>query len=89
MLVGGKNSFPSDLAIGPYEGKGTGENALLRGMVDTFDENDVVVFDRHYCSYMMLAMLVSGGAQVCVRLHQRRPGRRGCPKSSTPEFPKR
>ncbi len=63
-----------NLAIGPYEGKKTGENALLRGMLDTFDENDVVVFDRHYCSYMMLAMLVSGGAQVCVRLHQRRPG---------------
>ncbi len=68
-----------DVAIGPYEGKQTGENALLRGMLDTFDENDVVVFDRHYCSYMMLAILVSGGAQVCVRLHQRRPGdfRRG------------
>ena len=68
-----------DLAIGPYEGKETGENALLRGMLDTFDENDVVVFDRHYCSYVMLAILVSGGAQVCARLHQRRPGdfRRG------------
>ena len=62
-----------DLAIGPYEGKETGEAALLRGMVDTFDENDVVVFDRYYCSYMMLAMLASRGVQVCARLHQRRP----------------
>ena len=68
-----------DMAIGPYEGKQTGENALLRGMLDTFDENDVVVFDRHYGSYMMLAMLASGGVQVCARLHQRRLGdfRRG------------
>ncbi len=62
-----------DLAIGPYQGKETGENALLRDMLESFDENDVVVFDRYYCSYMMLAMLSLGGVQVCARLHQRRP----------------
>ena len=68
-----------DLAIGPYEGKETGENALLRDMLGAFDEGDVVVFDRHYCSFMMLAMLALGGVHVCVRLHQRRPSdfRRG------------
>ena len=62
-----------DMAIGPYEGKQTGENALLRGMLDSFDEGDVVVFDRYYCSFMMLAMLSLGGVHVCARLHQRRP----------------
>ena len=46
-----------DLAIGPYEGKETGENALLRAMLDTFEEDDVVVFDRYFCSFMMLALL--------------------------------
>jgi len=61
-----------DLAIGPYEGKKTGENALLRGLLDTFEENDVVVFDRHYCSFMMLALLLQRGLHVCARLHQRR-----------------
>ena len=61
-----------DVAIGPYAGKETGENALLRTMLDSFDENDVVVFDRGYCSFMMLAMLSLGGAHVCARLHQRR-----------------
>jgi hypothetical protein len=63
-----------DLAIGPYEGKETGENALLRDMLGVFDEDDVVVFDRCYCSFMMLAMLAMRGVQVCARLHQRRPG---------------
>ena len=69
-----------DVAIGPYEGKETGENALLRDMLDMFDVGDVVVFDRYYCSFMMLALLVLGGAHVCTRLHQRRPSdfRRGC-----------
>ena len=68
-----------DVAIGPYEGKETGESALLRDMLDTFDAGDVVVFDRYYCSFMMLSLLALGGVQVCTRLHQHRRGdfRRG------------
>jgi putative transposase len=62
-----------DLAVGPCEGKETGENALLRGMLETFDPNDVVVFDRGYCSFLMLALLSQRGLHVCARLHQRRP----------------
>lgn len=61
-----------DMGIGPYQGKQTGENALLRDMLDAFDKGDVVVFDRCYCSFMMLAMLSLGGVQVCARLHQHR-----------------
>lgn len=61
-----------DLAIGPYAGKETGESALLRDMLGAFDEGDVVVFDRFYCSFMMLAILSLRGVQVCTRLHQRR-----------------
>jgi hypothetical protein len=61
-----------DMAIGPYEGKETGESALLRGMLETFDKNDVVVFDRYYCSFMMLALLSPRGIHVCTRLHQLR-----------------
>ena len=59
-----------DLAVGPYEGKQTGELALLRDLLNAFDENDVVVFERYYCSYMMLAMLMLRGVHVCARLHQ-------------------
>lgn len=61
-----------DLAVGPYEGKETGESALLRGLLGTFAKDDVVVFDRHYCSFLMLALLAQGGQHVCARLHQRR-----------------
>ena len=62
-----------DVAIGPYAGKETGETALLRTMLDGFDSGDVVVFDRYYCSYMMLALLAARGVDVCARLHQCRP----------------
>ncbi len=34
--------------------------------------NDVVVFDRCFCSFLMLALLSQRGLHVCVRLHQRR-----------------
>jgi len=61
-----------DVGIGPYAGKKTGENALLRDMLDTFDAGDVAVFDRYYCSFMMLALLGLDGVHVCTRLHQRR-----------------
>jgi len=59
-----------NLALGPYEGKQTGESALLRRMLNTFEEKDIVVFDRYYCSYLMLAMLIHNGTHVCARLHQ-------------------
>jgi putative transposase len=62
-----------DLAFGPYEGKQTGETALLRTILDCVQAGDVVVFDRCYCSYMMIAILQGRGIDVCVRLHQRRP----------------
>ncbi len=61
-----------DLAVGPCEGKETGESALLRGLLETFAPNDVVVFDRCYGSFLMLALLSQRGLHVCVRLHQRR-----------------
>ncbi len=35
-----------DVAIGPYQGKKTSENALLRDMLEGFAEGDVVVFGR-------------------------------------------
>jgi hypothetical protein len=63
-----------DLNIGPYEGKETGETALLRGILDGLKEGDVAVFDRYFCSFMMLAILRQRGIHFCVRLHQRRPG---------------
>jgi len=62
-----------NVAIGPYKGKETGEPALLRDMLEVFDDNDIAVFDRYYCSYMMLAMLSQRNVHVCARLHQRRP----------------
>jgi len=61
-----------DLAIGPYKGKETGETALLRSMLGSLAAGDVAVMDRYYCSFMMIALLLSQGTQVCARKHHRR-----------------
>ena len=61
-----------DLAMGPYSGKKTGETALLRALLCSFVPGDVAVMDRYYCSFMMIALLLTRGVQVCARMHQRR-----------------
>lgn len=60
------------LAFGPYQGKQTGETALFRQLLGQLRRGDVVVADRYYCSYFMVALLVACGVDVVVRLHQRR-----------------
>jgi len=62
-----------DLNFGPYEGKDTGENALLRGILEGFKPGELAVFDRCFCSFMMLAILQLRGVHFCARLNQRRP----------------
>ena len=61
-----------DLALGPYQGKETGETALLRQILDTLKEGDVAVLDRYFCSFWMLAILRQRGVHFCTRLHQLR-----------------
>ena len=61
-----------DVSLGPYAGKRTGEPALLRALFPSFQTGDVAVMDRCYCSFMMIALLLSHGIQVCARQHQLR-----------------
>ena len=59
-------------AFGPYKGKGTGETALFRQLLDQLRRGDVVVADRYYCSYWMIAILQQHGVDAAFRLHQLR-----------------
>lgn len=60
------------IAVGPYAGKDTGESALLRQVLDGFRPGEVLLADRYFCSYWMLAILKLRSVDVCMRLHQRR-----------------
>lgn len=48
-----------DAALGPYKGKGTGEHALFRQLLDTLEPGDVVLADRYYCSYCLICLLLT------------------------------
>lgn len=61
-----------DAAEGPCQGKESGETALLRSLLDSLRVGDVLVADRHYCSYWQMAMLLERGVDVAARLHQLR-----------------
>lgn len=59
-------------AIGRYKGKQTGELALFTQLFGHLKPGDVVVADRHYCSYWMICVLLKMGVHVCFRKHQAR-----------------
>ena len=61
-----------NLALGPYSGKETGETALLRGQLDSLHPGDLLVADRYYCSFFLIALLLGRGVQVCARMHHKR-----------------
>jgi hypothetical protein len=62
-----------EAALGRYQGKQTGENALFRRLWEEgLSAGDVVLGDRYYSSYFDLAMLKQRGVDSVCRLHQRR-----------------
>jgi hypothetical protein len=54
-------------AIGPFAGKETGETALLRRLLSFFRKGDVLVADRCFCAYWLVATLMKMGVEVCFR----------------------
>lgn len=54
-------------AIGPYAGKETGETALLRRLIHYLRKGEVLVADRFFCNYWLVASLMSLGIDVCFR----------------------
>jgi hypothetical protein len=57
-----------DARSGAYRGKGTGEMSLLYAMLEQFGPGDVLLGDRYYGCYLLLAGLPLRGAQGCFRL---------------------
>ena len=61
-----------DMAIGRYAGKKTGETALLRMLWGAFQSGDILLTDRLYCSYFILALAILMNIDCVTRLHQKR-----------------
>jgi hypothetical protein len=61
-----------DAALGRYQGKRTGETALLRSLEEAFEPDDVLLVDRYFSGYFDIAWWQERRVDVVVRLHQRR-----------------
>jgi putative transposase len=72
VLVGLATATIQEFSYGTYAGKETGETALFRQILDALTAGDIVLADRFYCSYFMVALVMSNGVDVVMRLHQRR-----------------
>jgi putative transposase len=72
VLLSLATAMIKDLAIGPYAGKETGETALLRELLERFKRGDILLADRYFCSYFMMALLLERGVDFVTRLHQAR-----------------
>ena len=60
-----------DAALGRYQGKKTGENALVRTL-ESFEPEDVLLADRYFSGYFDIAYWQQQGVDVVTQLHQRR-----------------
>jgi putative transposase len=70
VLLSLATAMVKGMAMGPYAGKETGESALLRQLLGRMGQGDIVLADRHFCSYFMIALLLELGLDFVVRLHQ-------------------
>jgi IS4 transposase len=61
-----------EAAIGQYQGKQTGENALFRSLWGELEPGDVALADRYFGSYFDIVLLKQRGVDSVFRLHQRR-----------------
>ncbi len=63
-----------DLAIAPYEGKGTGETSLLRQMYGALKPGDVVLADALFDNYFLVCELRDRGIDLVARAQYDRVG---------------
>jgi hypothetical protein len=72
VLLSLATGMAQDMAVGPYRGKKTGETALLRQLLERFRPSDILLADRYYCSYFMIALFMEAGVDFVTRMHQAR-----------------
>jgi len=63
-----------DLAMAPYQGKGTGETTLLRRMYNTLKPGDVVLADALFDNYFLVCELRDRGIDLVARAQSQRVG---------------
>lgn len=61
-------------ATGPHKGKGSGETSLFATLIGDIAANDLLLADRYYCTWAILARLMKQDSHLLVQNHvQRKP----------------
>lgn len=61
-----------DYALAPYQGKGSGETSLLKRMWCTLRPRDLLLADRYYATYAILAMALQDDVAALMQNHANR-----------------
>lgn len=72
VLISFVTGLVHDLAIGRYMGKETGETSLFRELFGSLSAGDIVLADRYYPSWFMIALLQQQGVDMVSRIHHKR-----------------
>ena len=72
VLLSLASAMVCGMAIGPYSGKETGELALMRQLLDQLNAGDILLTDKYFCSYFMIALLLERNIDFVARLHHAR-----------------
>lgn len=72
VLISIVTGLVTDMKDGKYKGKETGETALFREILDRLSKGDILLADRYYCSWFMIALLGEHGVDIVFRQHQKR-----------------
>lgn len=70
LSVGSVTSY----TIGSYQGKGSGETSLFSQIMSSISNNDLLLADRYYCTWAIIALMMQQGSHILVQNHaQRKP----------------
>ena len=61
-----------DYALSAWRGKQTGEHALFREIISCLVKDDILLADRYYCSYFLIAYLQENHINVVFQQHSAR-----------------
>ena len=61
-----------DVAFGPYSGKGAGETTLARQLLARLSAGDILLGDRIFATYWLIAGVLARGVDCVFRLHAHR-----------------
>ncbi|NOQ63112.1 MAG: IS4 family transposase [Methyloprofundus sp.] len=61
-------------AMGPYQGKGSGETSLFSQVIGAIAKNDLLLADKYYCTWAIIALIMQQDSHVLMHNHaQRKP----------------